>query len=103
MSDNSSKIKELEQQITNLKAEDEYLQSLTPVEKVAIALHSAFCIGNHTDGCSWFYEMKNGIDDWNGNTHDRYLTKATLVLAFCNTHKIMTQDAIDLMKIAHGY
>lgn len=46
-------------------------ESLLPKnKKLAIYLHSKMCKGNHTDYCSWFYEI-NGVDhDWTRFAHE---------------------------------
>lgn len=51
-------------------------------ENMAIYLHSVLCHFNHTDICSWYYEMKNdGLeDDFSKYTHEKYLEKARAVI-----------------------
>lgn len=44
-------------------------------KEIAIKLHRYTCKCNHTDGCSWFYEIKDGMHDWSGFEHKRYLNK----------------------------
>jgi len=48
----------------------------SPYIKIADNLHTILCKWNHTDGCGWYYEESNGVDDWKGQTHSRYLEKA---------------------------
>lgn len=51
-------------------------------ENMAIYLHSVLCHLNHTDMCSWYYEMKHdGLeDDFSKYTHKKYLEKARAVI-----------------------
>lgn len=44
--------------------------------ELAEALHDTLCTLNHTDMCGWYYEQYNGVADWNGYAHGRYLVKA---------------------------
>lgn len=48
--------------------------------QLAILIHSEQCRYNHTDGCSWHYEMKNNIPDWGAHAHSSYFEKATRML-----------------------
>lgn len=59
---------------------------MTKKERIAIALHSAFCGMNHTDGCSWYYGINNDVHDWKEWAHDKYLQYAvTTIKMFPNT------------------
>lgn len=59
---------------------EETLKTTTAVDpeiaNLADALHSLLCHWNHTDGCSWGYEVHNGVIDWTGYAHRSYLEKA---------------------------
>lgn len=48
----------------------------------AFKLHDMFCCTNHTDGCSWYYEIKNNRHDWSGYAHKRYLDSANELMKF---------------------
>ena len=39
-------------------------------------MHSRMCKENHTDGCSWFYEIDGLEHDWTRINHEKYLNKA---------------------------
>jgi hypothetical protein len=56
---------------------DSRIMSESLAGKLAILIHDHSCGYNHTDGCGWMYEMKNGLHDWNhGEAHYPYLEKA---------------------------
>jgi hypothetical protein len=99
MSNNAEKIAKLREEADKLERADAEFNALPAEYKLAIALHSTFCRWNHADGCGWFYEQKDGVDDWNGQSHTPYLTKARMVTAFCNRHSITADAAIELMKM----
>jgi hypothetical protein len=99
MSNNSEKIAKLREEADKLERADSIFNSLPDECKLAITLHSILCRWNHADGCGWFYEVKDGIDDWNGQSHAPYLTKARMVISFCGRHSISTNNAIELMKM----
>lgn len=59
-------------------------QKLTPTQEFAIVLHSKRCRHNHTDGCGWYYEMKDGVHLWNGgpySAHKEYYDKAVKIMS----------------------
>ncbi len=56
---------------------------MTPAQRLAISLHSKMCRHNHTDGCSWFYHMKNDIPDWHAHSQKNYILKAQRLLLQC--------------------
>lgn len=58
----------------------EYIQTLPRNKQLAIELHNKLCRGNHTDGCSFYYEIKDLDDNWEGSAHKKYLKKADLLL-----------------------
>jgi len=51
----------------------------SPMGELAIMLHDEFCTYNHTDGCSWHYEIKCGVHDWSGHTHLNWLKRTESV------------------------
>ena len=46
---------------------------------LAALLHDKLCKDNHTDGCGWFYEIRNGVHEWNRDTHAGWLNKADTI------------------------
>lgn len=99
MSNNAEKIAKLREEADKLEKADAAFNALPDEHKLAITLHEMLCRWNHADGCGWFYEIENGIDNWNGQSHAPYLTKARMVNSFCNKHNITSNDAIALMKL----
>jgi hypothetical protein len=83
---------DLEQQLTLAKLEPRY--------QLAKTLHSIFCTHNHTDGCGWFYEMKNKQDDWLAHTHGEYLQKALKFTHACQAEGIAADTALKVFKLA---
>lgn len=73
------------------------LQVTGPEYDLAIFLHSKFCHGNHTDGCSWYYAVKDGMHDWSDYAHEEYLKKARLVLGCCNRMHLEPEMAKEII------
>lgn len=73
----------------------------TPIQELAIRIHEKTCYANHIDDCSWGYEVRKGVHDWDASTHKRYLKKANKLLEFCR-HDIKKAnhvlDALDIIK-----
>jgi hypothetical protein len=97
------KIVEAEKAIEELKAKREALIAERPETRLARELHSKLCAWNHTDGCGWFYEMKDGVDDWRGDAHSRYLTKASTFIKMCERKGISTDDGLEMFEALRGY
>ncbi len=102
----SNKIKDLNDKIEQMRKELEELEAaqkeeerLTPVYKLAIALHENLCHANHTDGCGWYYEFKNKRHDWDGNSHSWYLEKAVKLKEELHKNQIDLQQAIRTLEI----
>ncbi len=56
-------------------------RALDSEQKLAVELHEALCTWNHTDGCGWHYEVKDGIADWSRYDHANYLKRAKALAA----------------------
>jgi hypothetical protein len=89
-------IKFLEAQLAALKLPPE------PEWQLAKQLHAMLCTWNHTDGCGWYYEIRNKQDDWTGHAHDQYLTKARMIMHQCDQRKISVDTAIEVYKMVKG-
>lgn len=74
-----SEIEKLQARLAELKKEEAAFNAMGPIEQLAVDLHDTFCDWNHTDGCSWEYEYKNGAHDWSGNAHTYYRLKAARI------------------------
>ncbi len=83
---------ELEQEIAASKAKLAELESTkkamirdrrtsSDTGQLAIFLHGKMCRWNHTDGCSWHYEIDKGIHNWDGHAHDKYWSIAAQILS----------------------
>ncbi len=70
-----NEINKLSQELTEVNCYESELAKGDP-KTIAIHLHSVQCKQNHTDGCGWYYEIKNKVHDWNGHSHKRYLASA---------------------------
>lgn len=70
----------LKRQITELENQKRVLDELTPAQRLAISLHDILCTWNHTDGCAWYYEMKNNVPTWKDAAQQNYLGMATKLL-----------------------
>lgn len=99
MFDNVEKIAKLRAEADKLELADKVFAELPEEFRLASTLHDLLCRWNHADGCGWFYEVKDGIDNWNGQSHEPYLRKARMVMTFCNTHSITPEVAINLLKL----
>jgi hypothetical protein len=75
-----NKVERLRRELAEAEKELEDWQNSdnTNEQKIALMLHSQFCGFNHTDGCGWYYEYKDGSkDNWDGHAHRRWLDKTT--------------------------
>lgn len=61
----------------------EYRSTLSEEQQLAIFLHQHLCHSNHTDGCSWSYEIHGVNEDWEGHAHKKYLEMAKRMIERC--------------------
>ena len=74
-------------------------KSLTDTGQLAIFLHNKLCNWNHTDGCSWFYEIaSNGTVNWEGHGHSKYWEIAHQILS----KGYRCEDVEDIVTMAKG-
>ena len=97
------RIQRAQEEIADLERQLGILQKEDPEKQLARELHSQFCTHNHTDGCGWFYEVRNGIDDWSDSSHADWLDRAGKVLAQCQKDNIDPVAAIRVYKLIRGY
>lgn len=95
-------IKKRKQELAEAMAALEKAKLESPDQQLARELHGILCTWNHTDGCGWFYEMKNKEDDWTGRTHGEYLRKAGLFRHACEMRNISVEQAFDIYKLVKG-
>ena len=65
-------------------ARDEAIFKALPLnQRVAIVLHTNLCHTDHTEGCGWYYEVKDGVHDFSGRgngSHQHWLSRADKTL-----------------------
>ena len=92
LADADLKIKQLELELSEIRKQRNYIAD-DPIARsvegqTAIFLHEKLCNHNHTDSCSWFYEKKNNIHNWNSDEHARWLLKAGQLLRLVDSTTI---------------
>ena len=90
------------QEVKDLEAQLEAVKLESPDQQLAKQLHDMLCTWNHTDGCGWYYEMKNKQDDWTGYAHKQYLGHARKIMHQCVQRKISVDTAIEVYKMVNG-
>lgn len=98
-----SEAKQKASEIAKLEAEIAHLEAMDPVRLFAIELHRLTCGSNHTDGCSWFYEVSSNNHNWNSHAHARYLEKAKKLYGFLIEKNITVEDALMILASAKEY
>ena len=98
----SEAIKQRRQEITELEAQLAVAESEPVNYALARELHKITCYQNHTDGCGWYYEVSNDIDDWNGQSHRPYLHRANRLLAECERDGVEVEHALKYIKLIRG-
>lgn len=84
-------------EIDLLREEQKRLATLTPEQALAESLHETQCRWNHTDGCSWLYEVHHGVVDWEAYAHAEYLKRAKKVMSL-----LPGFTADDIMQVANA-
>lgn len=77
-----------------LKTAKRELDTSTPTHHLAIAMHQRLCRWNHTDGCGWHYEIKDGIHNWSGHDHARWLRTANQAGQRLRFEPILGEEAL---------
>lgn len=75
----------------------EDVQSASDAGQLAIELHKKFCNYNHTDGCGWLYEIRDGVHDWTKPDHVRWHRMATTLLGRGYTRQLVL-DIVNIIK-----
>lgn len=96
-------VKARREELERLERELEQAKSEPADIRLARELHDLNCTGNHTDGCGWFWEMHDKVDDWNARTHYDYLNRARTLIRFCECSSINPKDAIGIFRMVRGY
>ena len=96
-------IERREKELEELKKKHAAIQAEPAEHQLARYLHDMMCNSNHTDGCSWHYEINNGVDDWHGRAHVPYLTKANRLLSVAKSPGLFdVQRIIKIVSIISG-
>lgn len=95
-------ILEHQQAIAALERERDYLEGMTPNQRLARALHENLCRFNHTDQCEWFYEVEPGgwEEDWDRPAHTRWADRAISVRMLLPD--LDNADIIEVAKVLGG-
>lgn len=78
-----------------LKTAKRELDTSTPTHHLAIAMHHRLCRWNHTDGCGWHYEIRDGIHDWSGHDHARWLRNANMVMRLIEGQPVTADNIVE--------
>ena len=102
ISEVQNKIEKLNEELELLKKEKKALEELPEDKQLAIALHDLLCHWNHTDGCSWFYEIQDKVHQWGGtgSAHNRYLNKARKIISVCKKDEVSVENALKIIRLA---
>lgn len=100
---NTQRIAELKAELEQLEATEKVLATMDPEHRIAIKLHEMLCHHNHVDGCGWEYESQNGLPNWDGHAHARYLSKASHVKSFCQCYNVSEDAVLKLFEHIRGY
>lgn len=96
------KIKQHKAEMAKLEKELETAKLESPDHQLAKELHGMLCTWNHTDGCGWYYEMKNKQDDWTGHAHGEYLKRAQKLIHLCKEEGCTVEQAVSMFKLIKG-
>lgn len=100
--DIDKRIKEIDDERDHLLKQKNSLKQMAFPKRMAILLHTR-CRSNHTDQCSWSYETKDGIHDWSGSSHQRYLEKAEKFISKCRQNGFISEgEIIKIFNLSKG-
>lgn len=80
--------KQLQLRQSRVAAAKQIMMQSSKTHLLAIKLHDKLCRWNHTDGCAWHYAIKNGVHDWNEDSHKEYLRKANRIMNYLTDKQI---------------
>ena len=99
----TAEIERREKELEELKKKQAARKAEPAEHQLARYLHDMMCNFNHTDGCSWHYEINNGVDDWSAYAHSSYLTKANRLLSVAKNPGLFdVQRIIKIVSIISG-
>ena len=94
---------EKEEELSKIQVELAAVKELLPHERIAVELHNILCRHNHTDGCSWFYEVKKGVHNWDGNEHKLWAEKSIRLNAFIAVNNITEEQLFKIVDLTNAY
>ena len=80
--------KQLEIRRQRVAAAKQIMMQGSDTHLLAIKLHDKLCRWNHADGCAWHYFIKDGVHDWNEDSHREYLRKASRIMNYLKEKQI---------------
>lgn len=83
-------LKDADKLVKRLEKEEKKLLQQSPEAQLAIALHGALCHHNHTDGCGWYYAIKDGLPTWEEYSQQEYLKRA---------HNLLNKTGLPVQKL----
>lgn len=104
LSEYDAEIRLMEEALNAKKAEyaekKQQMAALTVLQRMAIALHDATCNNNHTDGCSWHYEIGDSKrHNWRAYAHKRFYEKTVILNDFCHSMGMSEEDKFDMISV----
>lgn len=97
-----TKLADLTSQIEELKEQKRHFLSMSDVEKLAVELHSLLCTWNHEDGCSWYYEIRHGMHQWDDCSHHSYMKKAQALMEYARKVDMNIENILKVCEIMQG-
>lgn len=98
----NQEIADAEERVKQLKATKKEFEGMEPMHQLALTLHSMLCRWNHTDGCSWHYEITKSGHDWKQHAHAEYLKKAQTLTSWCERNDVPEHKALGLMALINN-
>lgn len=96
--DFDQKIAALQREIEELQKQKLAAESMTEEERLAEFLHKHMCHHNHTDACSWYYEMDHKIHNWSGYAHGQYFDLACRCINARKENNVSEKAMADILK-----
>ena len=94
--------KQLQLRQSRVAAAKNILIESSKTHLLAIKLHDKLCRWNHTDGCAWYYFIKDGVHDWSESSHKAYLVKAHRVMMHLDKKQITCDNVTEFIDVLYG-
>lgn len=95
-------IAEKQLEVAKIEKELNILEALKPRERIAIGLHDILCRHNHTDGCSWYHEVKEDVHDWTRSEHEDWLKKGVRLEDYIIDHDITEDELFEIVNLTNA-